>query len=358
MAGPIYDIPGEAFTENDWLELAGAVKPGGPDVFSWERSEATLVGFIPAAKVQSAKRYLMGYSWKDGYTLRRQNPVRHPREPQLRCVGVSVQYRDVQANPDNAPTYEPYELPADLGSELPYYVRYASAEVTMHFRPLPYPIRDDDDPAWDGTEFTRNCEIFHSSDPRLEVLMSDSTAFFKFVETGSGGPGNVTPGDVNQQAFNAPIGEYLSKADLVVAWFGVDFDFLTSSGFATRLFGSMGKLNSDTFLNFAPETLLCNAPKINKYQWPYWNPSVGSYDPHFGANVFLSFSYFDPPRAAGAGGGSAPTPRGWNLFPWRSGGGPGGGPGWYAATRTGALNGPRYLATTAFADLFKAWDAP
>ena len=95
MAAPVpYEFPAdEQFVyEDDWFGHAAEVQAGGGGTFSATSQEETLTGYVSGAKLRSALRYFLGYSYCDEgspYLLHREPPARHPMHPQLYCYTAS-----------------------------------------------------------------------------------------------------------------------------------------------------------------------------------------------------------------------------------------------------------------------------
>ena len=330
--------PKDEFTAADWVEAVAGSRPGGPDLFTDQSGSATIVVHVPARKVRSMRKFVIGHSRAYAgapYKLFRSNPPRHPLYPEMRACKMAVARLSPGEQPTDAggvpvPGANPQLIKTsdDPAAEVTRYAAYEKAEVTIAFDLFPYEHLSDDDPAWQAKEYLRNTTIFDQTEARLEVIMAETTSFLEFTEGWAGGP---TVG----QAFGGTIGEYQVRADLTVVWHAVAHNFVFDRHKPTKLLDGIGCVNHAEFLEFPAGVLLLGAPRIRRYRVPLW-----AQEPIILYDIALPYQFFDPPQ-----GPTNPTGRGHNTFPYSRSGKYG------SAKRRGTASTP-YLPKANFENVF------
>lgn len=317
----------------DWEEAyEGLNQPGGGATFSRDGGEAVLVGSIPYEKMRSARNSILGYAYADSaspWALHRVPPWRHPIFPEQRASDVHfIGYNPegVTGNPGNKP-YISSAVPADT---LTRFMRYTRATTTVRFKPYPYLFLTDTE-LGGNSERTRNCTVFDTLDPSLELLMADTQPFMKFIE------------GITGTTFPAPLPEYVTKCLFVMAWYDVPYEFVANPYLPSKIMQCVGRVNTtDDWLNggvtgagFPRGTLLLEAPRIRKKIQPMW--TIADRSP-FLVDIYLPFKFVNPTPALGVGSSYY---RGWNLLPF-SRVGDSNGALWYSAGRGGSVSAPLF----------------
>jgi hypothetical protein len=124
--------------------------PAGGDHFSADGdAEAAIVGFIDNNRLRGAYRFALGYCALDtGGILRRTLPQRHPRWSNLVCydaLGQPFDPPNTGANPSPPGTTLKHFVPPGRPDRISSYADYASAELTLRFRPPPWDTMEDTD---------------------------------------------------------------------------------------------------------------------------------------------------------------------------------------------------------------------
>lgn len=355
---PIYEeAPEDTFDpeadveDGGWREVSRtAGKDGGPDVFSVEAGEATLVGQFPARKRRDALKKLLGIAEADAgspYKLRRTVPWAHPEFPWLKCVGASFDTTVHAPNDRGDGKFWPRKAALDPARYPRYTTDYRLCTATLKFAPVPWTVFTDAELESEGggREYNRYTAVFDGVDPVLELLMADTAPFMKFVE----GPGAA----VDDAVFGGTLAEFLRQADFMMIWRQVPEEYLMAdTGYLpARLMHHMGTVNEESFFGCPAGTLRMNPPRLKRYQQQVWTEDAyGSwcYD------VWLSFRYTDPPLGPVAVSPEtysvvSPRRRGHRVFPYGRTGT------FWAAERADTTNGAArdYLPMTDFGDLFE-----
>lgn len=368
--------------QRDWKEYIGNESPVSSR-FSATQQDTTLTGWIPANKKRSALRYFLGYSYADDsapYSLHRELPARHPVFPNLYAFDVS--FTDIapkagtSASHNIVPgtwTESPFEAttPSDdtyfdengdiVQIENPsamYYADYQKTLMTVQYKSfgrmkfLPDEYVDSYTDEWKRYT-TWNAE------PSVEALSADGASQLVFREGQSSekaANSNKEPW-VDHTAFPAPIAELMGKVALVLNWFQVPHNYLSTDPdvllldkiVGRPLLGDtpttlsnwrfapvLGTLNSQAFLGFWPGTLLLRAVKVEEILYPV--TTADAYEIAGGYNLQFVWEYFNPVK----GKAFNPIPNdptnyasylGHRIFPWRANGK------WYAATRESSGDG-------------------
>ena len=203
----------------------------------------------------------------------------------------------------------------DATEPLRYRLQFSRTKVTLTFKPVNYPLYPDSYMHSLGLrEYYRNCEIFQSTEPILELLLAETTQYVKFLE-GS----DETSQPLIGEPFQGQTAERLEKISFWLAWYGVPFDYLTTPANPynpVKITAGIGKVNeNDGWLtgvsgagHFRKGTLLMEAPRLRRRRQ---NARVVNDGIAFVYDVFFPFIYFDPEA-----GETNPRFRGWNLFPF------------------------------------------
>lgn len=312
---------------SDWHEYIEDEAPGGGASFTKETSRAVLVGTIEDKRKRAALLSAIGFHYADPgtpYRLHRLAPWRHPEFPFCWATGVSFSRVAPKGNADQS--LKPKRPGADPGP-LDFVADYQQSRMYVTFEQVDYDVMDDDDPSL-VFEWQRYANVFEATDPILETLTADATNYLTFVNSPTG------TNQPNGKKFGGSLAEYLSRVSFVLAHYNVPEDYLMDNRVPTKVINCLGCVNSNanflsTFVGegFAPGKLLYQGAKLKRYRWPV-RATVGTGGLYF-YDVFHHFKFTDPTP----GTGSTSTVRGWNLLPWRMGGGANGGPGWYEAQR-------------------------
>ncbi len=345
----------------DFRQVVADEDPGS-DHMSNDVQEATVYGFVSANKVRSAYKWFLGVATADTaapWRLHRDNPMPHLEYPWLYAYDVSVVKKVPLANDTLNPldenylkpkTESPFEIPF-FESDTFYFTRYDEALLAIRYRNFLQRFREDEEIEESTDEWRRHTWI--QPTPRIEALtVTGGMSQLKFAETGAGGPTAATT------PFGAPIACLLSKKGIVVTWYDVPWEYLSTDDdifTPTKLDAIAGHVNTDLFLGrFEPGTMLAEPYTASVSTWAV--PSSDTRDPLRKVTLQIPFTFFDPERGA-----TAPVARGHNLMPWSGTGttATGGGNGkFFLATRDGSLGGDRLIPGAVFGDIFTHVSAP
>ncbi len=292
-------LPFETFSlTTDVREMIEITQPGGGEAFSLESGDATSVYLVPWDKQRDFIFKFLGFSYADNkspWRLHRINPVYHPRFPWLTASTVSFSAIGPLKNDDNTGTYVQGVYPSLAGC-----IKVAQYEwviATVRFVDRPWTFLDDAQvlSAGSGTAYAgepyRN--TYFTPSPSVEIISAEGLnnilwANNQFSPTS---PGNIIP---------APFGTLMSKTLLSFRWMWVPNEYVSgpnSLTFTPKWIDScVGKVNSDTFLGYAPGTLLLQAPTYERFRFPV--PTIDGVYGYFGWNIGLNFQFFDPPRGS------------------------------------------------------------
>ncbi len=322
-----YDwLPTTDFTQSEWTEVADLTSPGTFNI-SRTASSATVYANLPWERTQACITYLLGYSVtlspgndSDEYRLHRVPPVKHPYFPWLWCSNVAnaVGKGPIVPNPDGIINPNPNYNTINYG----YWDRVL---IAANFSTIDYY------PAVDGgVEFEYQRWTKQTARPYTEIFVLGNGTY-KFdapaVPEIDGKPVNSPQTVVKQQ-----------KNAIDFTWYEVPYDWITDEdGDQPKLSDIQKKVNTTTFLNKAPGTLLCESVEVIQDVQPLANAVVGKVA--FTCKVVFKFIEFDPPLGTGV------TMRGWNLWPHVTGK--------YYPAKTSA--GVYAYESYEFADAFKHW---
>lgn len=361
----------------DWWELTGTEQPGSGGAYARDDASETIIGHVPYAKRYQARAAMLGYAYTDTgapYYLHRVNPMFHPDELQLRCDSVDVQGYNIVGTTGSgsggiipgaaANGYINYQTPvnAALGG-FQYRPNYSRAAMSLKFRPHTFPYLTDADMLTYAVangyttrlpEYYRNCSIFDSTDPVLQVIAAGSEPFMKWADNPLDANGPAQNSTNNLDKGEVPI--LFSQAQLVMVWHDVPMEYIANPFLPSKIMACMGTLNSNTniasggtldapWLGFFPKgTLKLEAPRIKKSVQAQIRTNTPFYLP-FVCDVFLPFSYQNPTMAALVAA-ATPTFQGWNAFLWNRTAN------WYAITRTNTATPTGLFAYSDFDSIF------
>lgn len=282
------------------FELSGT-QPGGGDTFGLENAEATLVFLIDWRKARAFTRWMLGFAYADGeypFRLHRENPQYHPRF--LRLTASTIHFSSIapKANDEgtgtpelNSPNYPAVFVLPNAVNKTAYYdsvfatVRYVRKDYD--FRPDSY-VADDGAEADPADELDRNAIVTPS--PLVELLTAEGgKSQVKWSEGGGGLEPLVDTVVSNSFAIR------VSKVRLLLEWYSIPEQYLSNDPamfFPEKLFSVIGKVNSVPLLGRPAGTLLCDAPKMQRFQYPVSTfDGIGGF---FGWNLTIPLTYWNP----------------------------------------------------------------
>lgn len=345
------DPDGGTFTRDNWKEALtnGGFKQGGPDVFSNDNCEAVLVGFIDWDLRYSFLKAVLGYSYLDNLSLVRNTPLQHPWFSWLYASSASIESVQVTADDLKRDAPDP-----DKAFD---YAGYNKAKVSIHFTPLPYVVKEDDEintynsgnAEWERYFWDSDCE------GSLQVISQAGRRLY-FAEGDVASPfypkGIPFPTDLGVYAYQT--NRKFMWEDVALEYVcGVDGDSFT----LPKIDAAVGCVNETDFLGFKAGTLLMNPYRIIRKQWPLLTTDTSI----FKLSIEFNMVYFNP-----ASGVSPQTYYGHNLQPWGGntdlvgGRAPSSTAGigkWYYSTNDGTTGGSPLLPSYEFRNCFEAADA-
>lgn len=318
---------GPGFTELDWLE---AVDNDGTrsDTISRERSSCTVIAYVPFAKYKSAVRFILGASYVEGTSLRRETPAWHPQWPWLYARAI-LNTTFVRFDGKEEGEYE--------GSLA--YAKYEYAKITVEFAEVRYPIYEDTDITYEYERYVERRSV-----PYTDLLQIDGgnlKAYSPSVTSLNDKPPVMAPYvlvPVQKSAF-----------DLI--WYEVPLSFIqNNSGLQPKLAAMQKKVNSASFLGHPAGTLLCEDVETVVDPAPILTDINSGLE--FTAKVTMHMKYFNPDR-----GDTAVSKYGWNLLPapFKTGGGGDLGYIWLYYTHDGTESGKPLYQSYDFASAFTHW---
>lgn len=240
----------------EWKELGPREAASPVYDFETDNSRSTRIFRIPWDNRAEAVARILGYSFRDDSTnpptLRRYLPEVDPAFPWLVATRVHVQ--GIGWNDKETIYWSPPPMPGDpsdpTGDTTPRPLNhYVYAILTVEFSVPDYSIKSDDDPAitdpTDGTEFNRytSYEVHPTSD-----YLDIPTGTMVWAGT-AGVTGDPPHGG---QTFPGAAGKIISLAEFVWTWHEIPEDGLPFN----TISNTIGRVNSDTFANSPPHTLL------------------------------------------------------------------------------------------------------
>jgi hypothetical protein len=308
----------------DWDEQADGIQPGSGMEFARDDAVATLNAEVPTAKVYAAIMAILGYAWADAvppYAMHRVNPMCHPDHSGLRAVSVNV----IGKNPlgklvaGSVPARYSASKPATIAGTFPERTNFSRTVFSVRFRHNPYPFMSDADLVAGGLgEIYRNCSVFQTTEPTVDILAAGSKDFLKWAD--SPAPLGATPligtnNNLDGGRFSLPI----PKAVFGLVWHHVPYDFIAAPYLPSKFLKCMGKVNgplptSPPWLGiFPPGTLRMEAPHITRAIQSHIDTTGGIIP--FCADITIPFTFVDPEMALLVAS-ATPSFRGWNALPW------------------------------------------
>ncbi len=284
---------------NFWLEHVGNNSPGG-DEFSSKFARSTLYAYVPdeADVMFDFINSVLGFSYVDGTTLKRINPLQHPKYRNLWASRITdsrgIQYEQRKTTNNIAPP------------QLREYAGYDRRLCAVEFAPVRWKLKEDSDVKIDTgsgvetREWLRNVE--HDNNPKVyDVSITPENQQFFYQE----GP----PVD---KGFQGEINYLEVKSSITLRWRNVPETFVYDTvsydfGLATKISAAAGKVNSATWAGYPAGTLLLLEPEIDRYLSGTLY-SIDGTDPKMMCDVMLPIIHFDPPNLG--------TYKGHNLKPW------------------------------------------
>jgi hypothetical protein len=337
------------------FELSGT-QPGGGDTFSLESAEGVLVFLIDWRKARAFTRWVLGFSYADEvspFKLRRENPQMHPRFPKLSAATVHFSSVAPKANTDTgvparAPNYPAvFTLPGAL-NKMGF---YDSCYCTVRYVQRPWDFRPDGYVDVPTDELDRNCYV--TALPVVELLNAEGGTSQLLWEEGDAVAASADKPKQGEAITNI-FATRISKIRYILNWMWVPESYLSRDVnvfFAEKLWSCIGKVNSTPFLGRPAGTLLCDAPKMDRFQFP-----VSAFDGlngFFGWNIQLPLTYFNPTLGVPESGDPLldnTKARGHRTLPWR------GSNTWFGAERE--KPGVRLLEEADFSVMLEHISAP
>jgi hypothetical protein len=295
------DPDGGAFQRTDWKEMIAGWKPGGPDVFGDEQSEAVLVGLIPFELRYSFLRAVLGYSYLENYQLVRILPLRHSWFSWLYATSATIEA--IQPDSESAETLKRDAFDPDMEFD---FAGYTKAKAVIRFAHLPYEVLDDDEISTYGSglaEWERYC-YDAEREGSLEII-SQTGRTLKFAE------GVIPGGAPKGYPFPTEVGTFAYKTALKFVWKKVAREYVCGTDefdySMPKIDAAVGKLNATAFLGYERGELLMNPPTITRFLWPLVTTDTLAY----GYDIGFNLQIFRPE--------SGVTPQayfGHNLMPW------------------------------------------
>lgn len=281
----------------EMFELGG-MQPGGGDTFGLESAEAALVYLIDWRKRRAFTRWAIGFAYGDKgapFNLHRENPQSHPAYPKLIAQTVHLSSVAPKANDEesgapetNSPNYPAVFIEAGTVSKMGY---YDSVFATVRYTRKDYDIRPDEYVTVPTDELDRNCVI--SGSPEVSLLTAEGgVAQVMWVEGGGALQPSTTAG---QNVVNNSFAVRVSKVKILLELYAWPENYLSNDTrmfFPEKIYNCVGKVNSTPFLGKPAGTLLMDAPKVQRFQFPVTTfDNLGAF---FGVNLVIPLTYFNP----------------------------------------------------------------
>ena len=139
------------------------------------------------------------------------------------------------------------------------------------------------------------------------------------------------------------------KLNIFLEWLHVPEEFIFDENYhAVKFEEAVGCVNSETFMGYAPETLLLEDYELEIANQPLATDDWQAYPTR---HVKMPFVYFEPPQGGGGGAQGA----GHNIFPYRHENLDGNKVPYYLATLDGINSGARRYYAYDFNKLFTHW---
>jgi hypothetical protein len=309
----------------EMFELSGT-QPGGGDSFSLENAEAVLVYLIDWKKARAFIRWVLGFAYADKgapYAMHRENPQIHPRFPWLTASTVSLSSIAPKANDqgtgapkENSPNYPAvFNLDPNAITKTAY---YDSCFCTVRFVQRNWIFRPDTFVTSPANELERNCVI--TPTPIVELLNAEGGTSQLLWQEGDAASANADHPKIDEVLTNI-FSTRVAKVRLLVQMMWWPESYLSNDPLTfnpEKLFSCISMVNSKPFLGRPAGTLLCDAPKMERFQFP-----ICTFDglfPFYGWNITLPLTYFNPKLGVPEVGdplANDAKARGHRCLPWR-----------------------------------------
>lgn len=327
-----------SFTSPTWREVVGNMS-SWTDTFSPETGEATLVGDVEWEDSNYIIQELLGVHETDTVNKRilRYHPIRHWYWNNLFCTNISMQGVRFDGSEDTLidTKFHPIGQAAS----------YTRLRLTATFGTLPFRVLDDGQVAV-GQEYKRYLQV--TPKPKFEFI-TRTAGVMKWADTAAGGPAaNTTfPGEFNQLE---------AKTTYELKWWYVPENYISDPTLQlpvyTKIMAAAGTVNSDTFMGVTAYKLLLLEPSIYRFPYPLktYPQTEDDGNEFWMCHVTLPMVYFSPTSvSAGTTGyhGHLVKP----FFNTTSSTVT-----YYGVRSDGSAGGLPVYQTSAFADIFKAWN--
>ncbi len=283
-----------------WIEEIANISPAAEE-WSAKFANCTLYAYVSDFNSQSGYDFInsvLGYAYVEAdKTLKRVNPIQHPKYPNLRATRITDSRGIVYTSRSTTP--------ADLGGFLgpQEFAKYNRRLVAVEFAPCPYKLLDGSDiEDSDGKQLEWYRNVVFNVEPNIyDVTIQVGT--FKYAEGAAGNPGPVGPLYVQ---FPGEVNFLEVKTTLELVWKLVPEDYIMNTVLGeatpgtgeefpvpTKISAAAGKVNSAIFDKKPIGTLLILEPKIDRYL----SGTLRSQDndtPVFMCDVILPIVHFDP----------------------------------------------------------------
>ena len=366
----------KAWAYSEWQELIAASCPSGADLFSETSESAALSVVIQNGQRRDFMFKTLGYTWCERTTpfrMHRVNPMPHPFWGFIYATQVGFTPFNPAGNPVD-PDGKPKVTVTGTSFPVAAYSNYTHCHAVVNFGALPYSLREDFE--FGSTTFLvesdRNVDWFANTTGEVQVISAETGRQLTFTEGPVGNPGpavspppppGVPPPPSVAKSFQGEIGEYVVKANFTWKWFCCASEYLlNAAGLPSKILKGLGKVNLTAFRGHPAGTLLLTSFNLERYVLP-WRlvPEFGGTgtEPAFAYNVTFIVSQFDPdPAVLSMTPPGVPLFRGHNLQAWAATVDKINNSIWYAATRGGKDDDPRYLPSYEFAKLFEPAQGP
>ncbi len=300
----------------DWLEIIDSTKPGGAAILTHDKSEDTIEILIPANKVRSACRQILGYAYADTgppWRLHRPSvPIAHAGLPWLWANGFAAEFLTPKANlskphPDFPGFFVPEMDAIDWVGYGPQVIaKYRYAKVTIRYGLIDFGLYPDSDPYWNSTreEWRRfvGLDPDEGLAPKTEIVQAeggaDSTFYFAATDKFAT-PAAPTPGTT---PFKGQVYVYKTTGKYKIVWRCVPEEYCCTGTyqlpFPKRIFDALGKVNTGAFLGSTQhgrDTLIFDDVRGKRYQLPLRTDSANGL---YAWDWYMSFDYFNPSEPA------------------------------------------------------------
>lgn len=321
-------IPPQFNWVTEWEEKVADFSPSTFQ-FDEQSAQVTVTGMVSWDRAYYCMCYAKGFSYvstNDMDRISRVLPIRHPWYQHLYCTSVTCQEFG----------YDGKQNLQFLEGSLQAASQYKKCMITLTFTQPKYKIKKDN-------EITKEYERYITVDieEKTEAL-ERSSGNMKYAE-----------GPKIDKGFAGLFYSYETRTYYNLRWHQVplrwiaDTEDINTMPLFTNIRAAVGKVNSDTFLNKEPGTLLLLEPKYTIYKSPLVFSDKSDY---WYVDVFLPLVYFNPELGAGT-----PIQKGHNNKPLflpsetstkyyyaTSGGAPG-----------GVVTGAPLYQSAPFADMFR-----